>query len=263
VPYENPFLTRLAAGEPSIGSWVSTSEPIIAELIASVGFDHVIVDMQHGAVELGTLAPVLQAITAGGSTGIVRVPWNDHAVIGKALDIGALAIIVPMVETAEEAARVVAACAYPPRGGRSAGPLRPNLFMASNEPSDWERVGAIVMVETATGLANVDSIAATPGLTGIYIGPGDLAISMGVPVYPDSRSKADAARHADALETIRQACKRRGIASGLYAGDGASARRYCDAGYQIVTASIDFGVLDAGSRRDLEVARGTHGGERR
>jgi 4-hydroxy-2-oxoheptanedioate aldolase len=256
MPYENPFLARLAAGEPSIGSWVSTPEPIIAELIASVGFDHVIVDMQHGTVELATLAPVLQAIAAAGSAGIVRVPWNDGPVIGKALDLGALAIVVPVVETAGEAARVVAACAYPPMGRRSVGPLRPNLFMASNEPSDWERVGAIVMVETTTGLANVDAIAATPGLTGIYIGPGDLAISMAIPVDPGARSEADAARHAAGLETIRQACERHGIASGLYAGDGESARRYLDAGFQIVSASIDYGVLESASRRDLEIARG-------
>jgi 4-hydroxy-2-oxoheptanedioate aldolase len=263
MPYENPFLARLAAGEPSIGSWVSTPETLIAELIASVGFDHVIVDMQHGSIELGTLAPVLQAIAIGGSAGVVRVPWNDHAVIGKTLDLGALAVIVPMVETAEEAARVVAACAYPPNGRRSAGPLRPNLFMASDEPSDWERVGAIVMVETTTGLANVEAIAATPGLTGIYIGPGDLAISMGIPVDPGARTEAQAASHAEALETIRLACERHGVASGLYAGDGESARRYLDAGFQIVSASIDFGILDVASRRDLAIARGTQRGEER
>jgi 4-hydroxy-2-oxoheptanedioate aldolase len=134
--------------------------------------------------------------------------------------------------------------------------MRPNLFMASNEPSDWERVGAIVMVETATGLANVDAIAATPGLTAIYIGPGDLAISMGMPVDSGARSDAQAARHAAALETIRQACDRHSIASGLYAGDGESARRYLDVGFQVVTASIDFGSLEAASRRDLDVARG-------
>jgi 4-hydroxy-2-oxoheptanedioate aldolase len=264
MPYRNPFLAALEAGEPSIGSWVSTPETVFAELIASVGFDHVIVDMQHGTIELGTLAPVLQAVALGGSAGLVRVPWNDQAVIGKALDLGALAIIVPMVETAEEAARVVAACAYAPRGRRSAGPMRPNLFMASNEPSDWERVGAIVMVETATGLANVDAIAATPGLTGIYIGPGDLAISLGIPVDPGSRTEAQAAEHAAGLETIRQACERHGIASGLYAGDGESARRYLDAGFQVVTASIDYGILETASRRDLAVARGgTSAGQER
>lgn len=260
MAYENPFLAALAAGRPSIGSWVSTAEPIWAEVIARTGYDHVLVDLQHGSTDLVTLAPVLQAIEVGGSAGIVRVPTNDATVIGKALDLGALAIVVPLVESADAAAAAVAACRYPPAGRRSAGPLRSNLFMGSDEPADWARVGCVVMVETAAGLERVDEIAAVEGLTGIYIGPGDLAISLGMSPYGSARSAAEAERHAAAIETIRQACERHGIAAGIYVGEGARARAYVDQGFRIVTASIDYTLIEAGSHRDLDMARGTNAG---
>lgn len=260
MAYENPFLATLAAGKPSIGSWVSTAEPIWAEVIARTGYDHVLVDLQHGSTEIATLGPVLQAIEVGGSAGIVRVPTNDATIIGKVLDIGALAIVVPLVETAEEAAAAVAACRYPPAGRRSAGPLRPNLFMGSDEPSDWARVGCVVMVETALGVERVDEIAAVDGLTGIYIGPGDLAISLGMSPYGAARGADENARHAKAIATILAACDRHEIAAGIYVGEGERARTYLDQGFRIVTASIDYTLIDAGSRRDLAQARGSTGG---
>ena len=260
MPYANPFLATIAAGRPSIGSWLSTAEPVWAEVIARTGYDHVLVDLQHGSTELSTLASVLQAIEVGGSVGIVRVPTNDPTVIGKALDLGALAIVVPLVESAAEAAAAVAACRYPPAGRRSAGPLRPNLVMGSDEPADWATVGCIVMVETAAGLANVDEIAAVEGLTGIYVGPGDLAISLGMSPYGSGRSADEAARHAAAIETIRAACDGHGIAAGIYVGEGEQAHAYLERGFRIVTASIDYTLIHSGSRRDLELARGTKAG---
>ena len=259
MAWQNPFLADLEAGRPSIGSWVSTAEPLWAEVIARAGFDHVLVDLQHGTTELGTLGPVLQAILAGGSAGIVRVPSNEAAIIGKALDLGALAIVVPLVESAEAAASAVAACRYPPAGHRSAGPLRPNLLMGSDAMSDLERVGCIVMVETAVGLARVEEIAAVEGLTGIYVGPGDLAISLGMSPYPDRRTAREASRHADAVETIRRTCGANGIAAGIFVGEGDRAREYLDAGFRIVTASIDYSLIEVGSRRDLDAARASQG----
>jgi 4-hydroxy-2-oxoheptanedioate aldolase len=252
----NPFLAGLAAGRPSIGSWVTTAEPLWAELIARAGFDHVLVDLQHGTTELATLGPVLAAIHAGGGAGIVRVPWNDSATIGKALDLGALAIVVPLIETAEQAELAVAACRYPPRGRRSVGPIRASFVLASEALADWDEVGCIVMVETARGLENVDAIAAVAGLTGIYIGPGDLAISLGMSPFVGARSADEEARHAAAVDTIRRASEAHGIAAGLYVGDGEGAKPYLDAGFRIVTASIDYSLIEVGSRRDLEAARG-------
>jgi 4-hydroxy-2-oxoheptanedioate aldolase len=260
MAYENPILATLAAGKPSIGSWVSTAEPIWAEVIARTGYDHVLVDLQHGSTEIATLAPVLQAIEVGGSAGIVRVPTNDTTVIGKVLDLGALAVVIPLVESADAAEWAVGACRYPPVGARSAGPLRPNLFMGSDEPSDWAQVGCVVMVVTVRGLERVDEIAAVGGLTGIYVGPGDLAISLGMSPYGPARTADENARHADAIARILAACDRNGIAAGIYVGEGERARGYLDQGFRIVTASIDYTLIDAGSRRDLALARGSNGG---
>lgn len=259
MPYENPFLARLATGGPSVGGWVSTPDPVFAELIASIGFHHVVVDMQHGSIELGTLIPVLTAISSGGSVAVVRVPTNDPIVIGKVLDLGALAVIIPMVETAEQAARAVAACRYAPAGDRSVGPLRTTVVMRSEEPADWERVACIVMIETATGLANVEAIVSTPGIAGVYVGPGDLALSLGVSPFPERRSPADAATHRAALDTIRTTCERHGLPCGLYVGDGVRARASLDEGFRIVTASIDYSLIEVGARRDLAAALGAAG----
>jgi 4-hydroxy-2-oxoheptanedioate aldolase len=256
MTYANPFLARLVAGDASIGSWVSTPDPVIAEIIASCGFDHVIADLQHGSLELGTLIPVLGAITTGGSVPIVRVPWNDPVVIGKALDLGALGVVVPMVESAEQAAAAVAACRYPPHGTRSVGPLRPNLIMRSDAPDDWQRVACIVMVETALGLADIEAIAATPGVDGVYIGPGDLAVSLGLSPYRARRTPEEEATHAAAVASILAACDRHGVPAGIYVGEGEAARRYLEAGFRIVTASIDYSLIEAGSQRDLAAARG-------
>jgi 4-hydroxy-2-oxoheptanedioate aldolase len=127
--------------------------------------------------------------------------------------------------------------------------------MHSVDASDWERIACIVMVETATGLANVDEIAATPGLAAIYVGPGDLALSMGLPLG-GHRSPDQETTHATAVATIRRACDAHGIAAGIYVGEGVAARRYLDAGFRIVTASIDYTLIEAGSAADLRAARG-------
>ena len=163
MAYENPFLAWLAAGKPAIGCWATTTETVIAEVLGHAGYDFVIVDMQHGTIELSTLAPVLQAIQAGGGKAIVRVPSHEYRDIGKALDLGALAIVVPLVETAEEAAAAVSACRFPPHGTRSWGAIRTGLLIGNEEPRELERFGCFVMIETVRGLENVAAIAAVEG----------------------------------------------------------------------------------------------------
>ena len=134
--------------------------------------------------------------------------------------------------------------------------MRSGPVIGSDATGDWERVACIVMVETVAGLDAVDAIAATPGLDGIYVGPGDLAIGMGLSPYRSERSAAEEARHRSALLRVRDACLTAGIAPGLYVGDGAGARDALDDGFRVVTASIDFTLIEAGSRRDLALARG-------
>jgi 4-hydroxy-2-oxoheptanedioate aldolase len=199
---------------------------------------------------------VLQAIQSGGSVPITRVAGLDPLAIGKVLDLGSLGVIVPMVESAAEAARAAAACRYPPAGSRSVGAMRPGPVMGSDDVDDWAQVACVVMVETVRGLEDVEAIAATPGVDAIYVGPGDLGISMGMSAYPARRSPEEAERHRAALERVRVACDRAGIACGLFVGEGAAAKGYLDQGFRLVTASIDFTLIEAGSRRDLAIARG-------
>ena len=163
MAFINPLLARWAAGEATYGGWLSTSEPLIAEFLAGAGFDEVCADQQHGSIDLHTIGPVFAAVSGRGAVPTTRVATNDAMAIGKSLDMGALGVIVPMVNSADEAAAIVAACRYPPRGVRSIGPTRAIHSIGLNI-DDLARVAAIAMIETADGLANVEAIARTPGL---------------------------------------------------------------------------------------------------
>ena len=255
MTWENPFLARLAAGQPAVGIWATTTETVFAEVIGRAGFDFVIVDMQHGTIELSTLAPVLQAIQAGGGKGIVRVPSHEYRDIGKALDLGALAVVVPLVETADQAAAAVSACRFPPRGTRSWGAMRPNLLTGSEEPEALEQFGLFVMIETVAGLEQVDAIAAVEGLTGIFVGPADLAINLGMSTDPSAWSPEQRAGHVAATDLVRDACRRHGIVPGILVGNPERAVGYFRAGFQAVTSTLDYGLIEAGAAHDLGIVR--------
>src|SRR5262245_59581289 len=155
--------------------WLSVSHGFTAEVMARQGFDALCVDLQHGLSELKDVWQMLQAISQTDTVPVVRVPWNDPAIIMKALDAGAYGIIVPLVNTAAEAAAAVAACRYPPVGMRSSGPLRAALYGGANYQAEANGdIVVLTMIETKEGLANLDAICATPGLDGVYIGPADL-----------------------------------------------------------------------------------------
>jgi len=249
----NPLRARWAAGETAFGLWSGMASPFAAELLARAGADYVCIDMQHGLASFDGLTPLLQAVALGGSAPLVRVAANEPWQIGKALDQGALGVIVPLVETADEAARAVAACRYPPDGSRSFGPARAGSTIGSLEPHDLgAKVVCLVMVETRRGVENLDAIAATRGLDGIYIGPADLAVSLGV--SPLSRDLG--AEHAAAVETIRDACAANGIAAGIHCARGEDANAFAAGGFRVVTASTDFPLLAGAASRSLRAARG-------
>src|SRR5215207_10499160 len=153
-----------------------------AEILAGAGVDYVCVDQQHGVIDYDSMVPMFQAIRAEGAAPITRVLSNDPFLIMKALDAGSWGVIVPLVNSAEDAARAASACRYPPQGIRSFGPVRAAGVIGSRDP---EKLGGevlcLVMVETREALERVDEIAATPGVDGIYIGPADLALSLGLP----------------------------------------------------------------------------------
>jgi len=257
MTYENPLKAIWRSGRASYGGWTGSPDPILAEWLASCGFDEILVDQQHGAIEPNQLGAIFTGIAARGAIPITRVPANDAAAIGKSLDLGAQAIVVPMVNNGAEAARAVAACRFPPHGVRSMGPIRAHLVFDSDEIEDLESPAVIVMVETAAGLANVEEIAATTGVDAIYVGPADLSIGIGVPFNRARRTPEQAAAHAAAVESIRQACDRHGIVAGMNCPNGEIARGYVEQGFRMVTVTADADMIPRDGMRELAAAKGT------
>jgi len=252
----NPLLAKWRAGEPTLGGWMVTDDPQVAEFLAQAGFDEICVDQQHGLANQSTVGALFRAIELHGVAPTTRVPSNDFAMIGKALDLGALAVVIPMVNNAEEAAYAAAACYFPPRGRRSVGPIRGVQARSSHRLEGLDDVACVVMVETSEGVRNVDAIAATPGVDCIYIGPGDLAIGLGLSAWGEDWSPDEASIHAESIRRILEACRRHGVAPGIHTGAGATANRYREQGFQMITVANDLGLLRFGGAVELAIARG-------
>ena len=233
----------LGGERPLIGLWASIPSPLTAEWAAAAGASYVVVDQQHGAVDPSALLAMLQAIAAGGAPSMVRVAANDPFVIGHALDLGAHGVIVPMVESAAAAARAVASCRYAPEGIRSFGALRGG--------GDGAQPLCLVMVETRAGLEAVDEMAATPGLDGIYIGPSDLSLSLGL--QPTLRLEHPPI--LEAIERVRGACDAAGILCGLHCLAAEDAALTADRGFALITAGHDSVYLHEALARALATAR--------
>ncbi len=244
---ENTVKSAWKAGRATVGAWLSIPSSYSAEIMAHQGFDWLCIDMQHGAIGYTDAVPMLQAIGGQGATPIVRVRANDAAVIGRVLDAGAMGVVVPMVGSAEEAARAVAACRYPPRGGRSYGPVRAATVMGSRAVGELEQVMCAVMVETKEGLDRVDEIAGTEGVSAIYVGPSDLALALGLPPAYEHDEPA----HQEAIERIRDACDRHGVIAGIHCDGGAMASRRLQQGFRMVTVVNDLATLRAGAAAEL------------
>ena len=248
----NPIREIWAGDRPAFGLWSVMPGTIGAEILAGAGADYVCVDQQHGVIDYGSMAPMFQVIRAGGAAPITRVLSNDPFLIMKALDAGSWGVIVPLVNSAEDAARAVSACRYPPQGIRSFGPVLAADVIGSRDP---ERLGGevlcLVMVETREALERVGEIAATPGLDGVYIGPSDLALSLGLPPTLEIME----GEHAEAVERIREACHRNGIAAGIHSPSGEWARRHAQAGLDLITVASDAPLLRGAASREMTTTR--------
>jgi 4-hydroxy-2-oxoheptanedioate aldolase len=250
----NPIRRAWSDGRPAFGVWASIPSPLSVEFAARGGVDYVCIDLQHGLGSFDSLSAQITACWAAGAAPIVRPHSNETWQIGKALDLGALAVIVPLVSDAAAATAAVSACRYPPVGTRSHGPLRIAGIVGSDDPRTLEREAlCFVMVETREGLDQVEQIAATPGLDGIYIGPADLAISLGLA----PSAYATSSEHAAAVEHIRAACEAAGIASGMHCHSGAEAHARVAQGFQVITVATDSPLLRDSVARELATARGT------
>lgn len=246
------FETLLAGDGELIGGWISLAAEPVIETMCGVGYDYVGIDTQHTLIDPATAARLLYAAPKDGPPILVRVPSNNTADINRVLDAGADGVIVPMVNTAAEAAQAVASCRYGPQGVRSFGPMRTGL------PYDvaglTARVACFVMVETAEAVANIDAICATPGVTGIYVGPGDLSVTLGFPV--GAHPMPGPLREACAK--VGAACRAAGvIASGHFPLANLPELRAM--GFRMFTVGADRRYIAVGAAADLKTARASMG----
>lgn len=255
----NEALAKWRAGEQTIGAWMSTANTHSAEMLANAGFDWMCVDLQHGLIDYGDLRHMLPAISTTATTPIVRVSGNHPAEIMKVLDAGAMGVIVPMVNNRAEAEAAIAATLYPPRGGRSFGPTRAALYGGRGYAQEAnDEVVCIVMIETEEGIEKVDEIVTTPGLGGVYIGPSDLALALGLP----ARGDTDDPKHMATVDRILRACKAAGVPAGIHTSGLDYTRRRLEAGFDFVTLGSDIGFMMQAAASDLASARGTVNKER-
>lgn len=235
----------------AIGSWLMLPGSVSAEVVARVGFDYCCIDMQHGLIGYSDALQMLQVLSLANTTATVRVPWNEPGIIGKVLDAGAMAVIVPMVNTAEEAELAVERSMYPPRGARSSGPVRAEPLEGPEYPEVAnDHVQVIPMIETADALENLDAILATPEIDAIYVGPMDLGVSMGL-----GRGTTDQA-FFHALDHIVERCNAHGVVPGIHATP-TNISAMIDRGFRILTAQTDISALRLGLEEALGAGRET------
>lgn len=239
-----------AAGRAAIGSWVTIGNGIPAEMMGRAGFDFVVLDGQHGGIDWHNMIDTLRAVELGGTQTLVRVPWCTADYIMRVLDLGAGGVVVPMVSNAAQAAVAAQACRYPPHGNRSFGKVR-SYYSAEGETIEPL---CFVMIETAEAMENLDAIAATPGVDGLYVGPVDLALSLGLGPALQMPPEIFAA-----VEKVVAACARHNVIPGIAALGTDNARRLAEMGVRFITVGSDAGFVRAGAAGMVELAKEIRG----
>lgn len=239
----NALIARWAAGQPTLNGWLYIGNSFTAEIMAAQGYDSLTIDAQHGALSAADLIPMLQAMRASGVVPMVRVSWLEPGIIMKALDAGAYGIICPMVNSASDAAAFVRHLRYPPRGERSYGPTRVSYAAGSNYAAEAnDQIIGLAMIETRAAMDNLDAIAATPGLDGLYIGPTDLSISLSNGTLPPGFDREEP-EIVTAIRRVQAVAKANGIRAGLHCGTPEYAARAIGWGFDMVTIGDDARFL--------------------
>jgi 4-hydroxy-2-oxoheptanedioate aldolase len=229
-----------AGGGVVINAWLTLEGVSAASVVSAAGFDSVTLDLQHGAATAADASEIVAAIEQAGSVPLARPAWNEPAGLMRLLDVGARGLICPMVSTRGEAERFVGACRYPPLGIRSYGPIRGALAPgAEHVRRSNETVLTFAMIETADGFANLDEIAATPGLEGLHVGPADLSLALGLSTFADLTDP----QLLGALDEVVAAATRHGIVAGVHAPSPERAVEMAACGFTFVTAAADADLL--------------------
>ena len=247
---ENHALHKMRAGEPAIGAAVGLGAPLAAELLSLAGFDFVLVDGQHGIWDDQSMMAAFRSICLGSAVPMARVSENNYYSIGRLLDRGLLGVVVPLVNSPEEAAAAARAVRYPPAGQRSIGPTGTLIHGEDYVARVNDEVFLAVQIESQTAVERAEEILSVDGVDGCWVGPGDLGLSMGVDLSTPEGVRA----HREAILRVRDVCLRLNKIPGIAAGP-ASAQQWLEEGFLFVTAVSDFSLVVDGAPKVLGALR--------
>ncbi|TXL73949.1 2,4-dihydroxyhept-2-ene-1,7-dioic acid aldolase [Vineibacter terrae] len=249
----NKLKQRLKAGKACVNGWLAIPNGFSAETMAQCGWDSVTVDMQHGVQDYQSMVHCFQAMDRHPVTPLVRVPWNEPGIVGRVLDGGAWGVICPMINTAAEAKALVSYSLYPPKGKRSNGPIRAGAYGEATpyQATANDEVLVIPMIETQEAIDNLEAILDVPGVNGVYVGPSDLGLSLGLKPMLDR----DEPQVLAIYEKLVHETRKRGQFAGLHNGTPAYAARMIAMGFQFVTIANDSGLMAKAAREAVQATR--------
>lgn len=249
----NRLVEKALRGEILLGTWVTINSPEVSEAISTLNMDWIVVDMEHAPLEVYDAEVILMGIKGSNTVGIVRVPWNDPVVIKRVLDIGAHGILVPWVNSYEEALAIERAVLYPPKGIRGVGPRRASMYGSIPSKEYYskylEDLAVLVQVETPKAVENLDEILKVGTLTGIFVGPSDLSASMGI------YGERDDPRFLSTVKRIAETARGRKPILGIMCYTPREAVRAIEMGYNMITLASDMSVMLRGYRSFMEEIR--------
>lgn len=248
----NSLKQALQGGGVAVNGWLAIPNSFSAEIMAHQGWDSLTIDLQHGLIGYSDAIPMLQAISTTNTIPLVRCPWLDDGEIMKLLDAGTYGVICPMINSSAEVRRLVEACRFPPAGKRSIGPIRASLYGGADyQHKANDEILVLAMIETREAYEALDDILDVPGLDGIYVGPSDLASSMGREAKLDPSDSIV----VDTIRDIARRVRAKGLIAGIHNLTAPYALSMLDIGYQLVTVSSDVRLLNAKAVEVLSAMR--------
>ena len=249
----NHVKQRLKQGEPSIGTWLSLPSPEAAEQVAQLPFDWLVIDSEHNPQDIRTLSLMFMAMSRAGIAPMVRIPWNSPENFKRVLDAGAWGIVVPMVNTREEAEQAVRATRYYPEGNRSVGGGRHAISFDTSGAEYYknanDQILLVAQIEHIDGVNNADEILSTPGIDACFIGPNDLAASMGLGLGVSLES--DEPRLVEAIMHIRDTCKKYGVATGIHTSGAEAVNLRIGQGFQFCAMASELRYMVGFMKDDI------------
>jgi 2-keto-3-deoxy-L-rhamnonate aldolase RhmA len=245
---KNELKWRLHRGEQTVGAWISIPHPDVSEALSTLPFDWFVFDQEHSPLDDQLSQELMQAIKGTRVTPLIRVAWNDPVMIKKALDTGAYGVVVPWVNSRDDAVKAVRACRYPPEGIRGCGPRRPQLFDPDYMSTANREILIIAQIETEEAVERAEEILSVEGVDVFFIGPFDLSTSMGL------MGQITHPRVQEAIDKVFKVGKKLDVASGIWCGAGMTVRERLKQGWQFISLGTDLNLLLSGAQMTLEEA---------